>query len=39
MALVFATFKKKLFTNNIKKGKEPNWDDLPQVKPYWKEFK
>ena len=23
----------------IKKDKEPNWDDLPQVKPYWEEFK
>ena len=29
MALAFATFKKKLFTNYIKKDKEPNWDDLP----------
>ena len=35
----FVTFKKKLFTNYIKKGKEPKWNDLPQVKPYWKEFK
>ena len=34
MALAFATFKKKLYTNYIKKDKEPNWDDLPQVKPY-----
>jgi len=39
MALAFATFKKKLFTNYITKGKEPNWDDLSQVKPYWEEFK
>ena len=39
MSLAFATFKKKLFTNYIKKGKEPKWDDLPQVKPYWEEFK
>jgi len=39
MALAFATFKKKLYTNYIKKDKEPNWDDLPQVKPYWEEFK
>ena len=39
MALVFATFKKKLYINYIKKDKEPNWDDLPQVKPYWEEFK
>ena len=38
-ALAFATFKKKLYTNYIKKDKEPNWDDLPQVKPYWEEFK
>jgi len=29
MALAFATFKKKLYTNYIKKDKEPNWDDLP----------
>ena len=35
----FVTFKKKLFTNYIKKGKEPKWNDLPQVKPYWEEFK
>ena len=34
MALAFATFKKKLFTNYIKKDKEPNWNDLPRVKPY-----
>ena len=34
MALSFATFKKKLYTNYIKKDKEPNWDDLPQIKPY-----
>ena len=34
MALAFATFKKKLFTNYIKKDKEPNGDNLPQVKPY-----
>ena len=34
MALAFATFKMKLFTNYIKKDKEPNGDDLPQVKPY-----
>ena len=39
MALEFATFKKKLFSNYIKKDKEPNWNDLPQVKPYWEEFK
>ena len=39
MALVFATFKKKLYINYIKKDKEPNWDDPPQVKPYWEEFK
>ena len=39
MALAFATFKKKLFANYIKKDKETNWDDLPQVKPYWEEFK
>ena len=39
MALAFATFKRKLFTNYIKKGKEPKWNDLPQVKPYWEEFK
>ena len=39
MALAFATFKKKLYINYIKKDKEPNWDDLPQVKPYWEEFK
>ena len=39
MTLAFATFKKKLYTNYIKKDKEPNWDDLPQVKPYWEEFK
>ena len=38
MALAFATFKK-LYTNYIKKDKEPNCDDLPQVKPYWEEFK
>ena len=31
--------KKKLYINYIKKDKEPNWDDLPQVKPYWQEFK
>ena len=36
MALAFATFKKKLYINYIKKD---NWDDLPQVKPYWEEFK
>ena len=35
MALAFATFKEKLYTNYIKKDQEPNWDDLPQVKPYW----
>jgi hypothetical protein len=28
-----------LYTNYIKKDKEPNWDDLPQIKPYWEEFK
>ena len=39
IALAFATFKKKLYINYIKKDKEPNWDDLPQVKPYWEEFK
>ena len=39
MALAFATFKKKLFANHIKKDKELNWDDLPLVKPYWEEFK
>ena len=39
MALAFATFKKRLFANYIKKDKEPNWDNLPQVKPYWEEFK
>ena len=39
MALAFATFKKKLYTNYIKKDKEPNWDNLPQVKPYREEFK
>ena len=39
MALAFATFKKKLFANYVKKDKKPNWDDLPQVKPYWEEFK
>ena len=39
MALAFATFTKKLFTNYIKKEEEPNWDDLPQIKPYWEEFK
>ena len=39
MALAFATFKKKLYNNYIRKDKEPNWDDLPQVKPYWEEFK
>ena len=38
MALAFATFKK-LYINYIKKDNEPNWDDLPQVKPYWEEFK
>ena len=38
MALAFATFKK-LYINYIKKDKEPNWDDLSQVKPYWEEFK
>ena len=37
MALAFSTFKKKLFVKYIKKDKEPNWDDLPQVKPYWEE--
>ena len=39
MALAFASFKKKLYTNYFKKDKEPNWDDLPQIKPYWEEFK
>jgi len=34
MALASSKFKKKLFANYIKKDKEPNWDDLPQVKPY-----
>ena len=38
MALAFASFKK-LYNNYIKQDKEPNWDDLPQVKPYWEEFK
>ena len=38
-ALAFATFKKKLYINYIKKDKEPIWDDLPQIKPYWEEFK
>ena len=38
MALAFATFKK-LYVNYIKKDNELNWDDLPQVKPYWEEFK
>ena len=33
------TFKKKLYINYIKKDKEPNWDDLPQVKACWEEFK
>ena len=37
--LAFAGFKKKLYTNYIKKDKEPIWDDLRQVKPYWEEFK
>ena len=39
MALAFATLKKKLFSNYIKKDKEPDWNDLPQVKPYLEEFK
>ena len=39
MALDFATFKKKLYINYIKKDKEPNWDDLSQVKPCLEEFK
>ena len=39
MALAFATFKKKLYINYIKKDKEPNWDGLPHVKSYWEEFK
>jgi hypothetical protein len=39
MALAFSTFKKKLFGNYIKKDKEPGWDNFPQVKPYWEEFK
>ena len=34
MDLAFATFKKKLFSNYLKKDKEPDWNDLPQVKPY-----
>ena len=38
MALAFASFKKKLYNNYIKQDKELNWDDLPQVKPYWEEF-
>ena len=38
MALTFAGFKK-LYTDYIKKDKEPNWDNLPQVKSYWEEFK
>ena len=39
MALAFGSFKKKLFANYIKKDKEPNQNDLSQVKPYWQEFK
>ena len=39
MVLAFSSFKKKLYNNYIKKDKESNWDDLPQVKPYWEEFK
>ena len=39
MALAFASFKKKLYNNYIKKDKETNWDDLLQDKPYWEEFK
>ena len=39
MALAFASFEKKLYNNYMKKDKEPNWDNLPQVKPYWEEFK
>ena len=34
MALAVASFKKKLYNNYIKKDKEPNRGDLPQVKPY-----
>ena len=34
MALKFATFKEKLFSNYIKKDKKPDRNDLPQVKPY-----
>ncbi|RLN29371.1 hypothetical protein C2845_PM05G21040 [Panicum miliaceum] len=36
MVLAFSTFKKKLFGNFIKKDKEPDWNKLPQLKPYWR---
>jgi hypothetical protein len=36
---VVATFWLWYSVNYVKKDKEPNWDDLPQVKPYWEEFK
>jgi hypothetical protein len=39
IALVFSTFKKKLFANYVKKDKEPDWDNFPEVKPYREEFK
>ena len=39
MALAFATFKKKMFSNYIKKDKELDWNDFPQLKPYWEDFK
>ena len=32
LALAFATFKKKLFINYIKKDKEPNWEEFKQYK-------
>ena len=38
-ALAFATFKKKMFSNYIKKDMEPDWNDFPQVKPYCEDFK
>jgi len=36
---VVATFWLWYSANYVKKDKEPNWDDLSQVKPYWEEFK
>jgi len=39
ISLVFAKSKQKLFANYVTKDKQPNWDDFPQVKPYWEEFK